>query len=93
MKYKYYNGFAIVLINNKYGFINENEVEICKCKYDMVWDFRDDFARVYLNDKFGFINQDGKEVVPCKYNFLKDKIQLEKYKLKLQRKSKLDIIL
>ena len=34
------NGYAIVWLNNKAGFINEKGEEICPIKYDMLLPFR-----------------------------------------------------
>lgn len=34
------NGYAIVWLNSKAGFINENGKEICPIKYDMLFPFR-----------------------------------------------------
>jgi hypothetical protein len=67
---KYYNGFARVVLNDKYGFINKHGVEICEIKYDMVWYFiKNECAGVKLNNKFGFIDHNGKEICPIKYDW------------------------
>lgn len=62
------NGFAIVELNMKYGFINTDGVEICEIKYDMVWDFNIHFAKVKLNRQWGFIDINGEEICPIKYD-------------------------
>ena len=64
----FYDGLARVKLNNKYGFINKQGVEIIQCQYDWVYSFYEGFAMVKLNNKWGFINQEGKEVIPCKYD-------------------------
>jgi hypothetical protein len=50
------NGFAVVELNEKSGYIDENGSEICECKYDIAWNFENGFAKVKLNDKYGYIN-------------------------------------
>ena len=42
----FYNGFAIVHHDNKFGFVNEAGIEICELKYDRVWKFNEGYAIV-----------------------------------------------
>jgi hypothetical protein len=53
--YKFYNGFAKILLYGKYGFINENCEEICDIKYDSVIEFENGLAGVALNGKWGVV--------------------------------------
>lgn len=62
----YHDGRAKVVLNSKFGFIDENGNEICKIKYDWVADFSEGFARVKLNKKCGLINKEGKEICKVK---------------------------
>lgn len=63
------NGRAIVWLNGKAGFINENGEEICPIKYDMLLNFRDkDYpTRLKLNGMYGLIDRNGVEICPIKY--------------------------
>lgn len=66
------NGFAIVELNGKYGFIDETVKEIVSPKYDYVSNFKNGFAGVGLNGKDGFIDETGKEIAPLKYDYISD---------------------
>ena len=61
-----------VVLDGKWGFIDETGREICPYKYDWVHDFFKGFAQVRLNGKWGYIDETGREVVPCKYNWVDD---------------------
>ncbi len=51
----------------KYGYINENGVEIIKCQYDFGKDFSDGLAAVKSNGKFGFIDKNGSWSISPRY--------------------------
>ena len=57
-----------VVLNGKWGFIDETGREICPCKYDWVYDFCEGLAKVKLNGKWGFIDTSGREICPIKYD-------------------------
>ena len=57
-------GFALVKLDEKNGFIDGTGKEIVPPKYDHVDDFKEGFARVELDGKYGFIDRTGKEVIP-----------------------------
>ena len=61
------NGFVKVKLDGKFGFINEDGVEIISCKYEDACDFSDGLARVQSKKGWGFVNKDGEEIIPCKY--------------------------
>lgn len=65
------DGFAIVELNGKKGFINRQGEEIVSPIYDKVWGFRgDNFATVTKDDKWGLINKKGRVVVELKYEYV-----------------------
>lgn len=78
MKYSYIGGFingiAIVRNNNRYGFlygfVNENVVEICECKYTSVCSFCYGYAKVCKHNKWGFINEKGEQICDCEYSWV-----------------------
>lgn len=51
-----------------WGCINRNGKEIVKCKYELMYPFRDDITFVRKNGKWGCINDNGKEIIPCKFD-------------------------
>ena len=54
--------------NGKYGFINDNGVEIIPCMYDDAKDYIYGFAKVKRNGKWGCVSESCIEVVPCIYD-------------------------
>jgi hypothetical protein len=52
-------GFAVVVLNDKYNFINTDGKIISEQWFDNCYDFHNGFAKVYLNNKGNFINTDG----------------------------------
>jgi hypothetical protein len=77
--YEFINDFALVKLNDNWGFINEKGVEICSIKYDDVLDFENEYARVRLNDKWGVIETNGDEICKIKYDFNEIDYILEQY--------------
>ena len=61
------NGFVKVKLDGKFGFINEDGVEIISCKYEDACDFSDGLARVKSAEGWGFVNENGEEIISCKY--------------------------
>ena len=67
-------GLAVVMKDDKYGYINKKGEEVIKVKlkYYDVRDFREGLAMVSIGNwetsKWGFINKKGKEVVEPKYD-------------------------
>ena len=62
------SGFAIVLLEEKYGLINKSGKEIIKPKYDMIYSFFvKGFNKVKVNNKYGFVNKKGIEIGEIKY--------------------------
>ena len=59
--YSFQEGFAVVKLNNKQSFINENGDLICSGKvwFDFAKAFNNGFATVKLNGRFSFINTKG----------------------------------
>ena len=70
--YMFHDGFAIVELNGKCGFVNTQGVEVIPLKYDDVENFSEGFAPVELNRKWGFVNRKGEELVPLKYDYVWD---------------------
>lgn len=70
-----YERYYVAEFNNKYGFIDENGLNITEIKYDSVHIFKTNLAKVEINGKWGIVDYDGDELIECKY----DKISLPKY--------------
>ena len=54
--------------DGKWGFIDKFGKEVVKCKYDIVYPFRDIVTFVQNDGKWGCINESGKEIIPCQYD-------------------------
>ena len=64
----YSDGFANVMLNRKWGFIDMSGKEVIPLIYDMVGDFSEGLVGVKIDSKWGFINKKGKIVVPTIYD-------------------------
>jgi gliding motility-associated-like protein len=66
------NGYASVLKNNKFSFINQSGKLISAIEFDGVRNFSNHLAAVKKNDQWGFINEKGKVVIPAAYDIVYD---------------------
>lgn len=83
-------GFARVRLNSKWGFIDQNNKELCEIKYNNVGIFDNGFAKFELNNKYGFINEQGIEIIKPVYKYYEaDKI-LNNYIKNQERNLKLN---
>ena len=69
---QYVNGFARVLQNSKFSFINKAGKLIAPVEFEGARNFINHLAAVSKNNKWGFINEAGKIVVPLKYDIAFD---------------------
>ena len=53
------DGFATVMLNDKYNFINTKGQLLSQQWFDSVRNFKEGFASVYLSDKYNFIDIEG----------------------------------
>lgn len=65
-------GVAMVKKNDKYGFINEDGVEVIPCIYNDAHPFNNDIAIVEYNGMYGALNRKGSIVIPFEYMLLAD---------------------
>jgi hypothetical protein len=56
---EYHEGYALVIKDKKYNFVNPKGVFISDKWYDFAWDFTEGFAIVCLNEKWNYIGTDG----------------------------------
>ena len=56
----FYDGYAKVILNDKWNFINRNNKLLSDTWFDWVNNFYNGYAYVMLGDKYNFINQNGK---------------------------------
>src|SRR6478752_3681155 len=61
------DGFAIVQLKKKFGFINRNGVEIIPMQYEDAKDFKEGLAAVKQDGKYAFINTAGTLVTAFEY--------------------------
>lgn len=57
-----------VLMDEKYGFINDAGKVLLNPEYDEIGIFSDGLAYIKKADKYGYINDQIDVVIPCKYN-------------------------
>lgn len=62
------SGLVNVKLNNKYGLISKNGLQVTEIKYDYVATFSEGLSLVALNKKYGYIDGKGKEVIPLIYD-------------------------
>jgi hypothetical protein len=66
------NGFARVLKDDQFSFININGQTISSTFYNGARNFSNHFAAVQQNEKWGFINEVGQLIVPSVYDLVYD---------------------
>jgi hypothetical protein len=62
------DGFAVVELNKKYGYLKPDGTYLIEPKFDETWGFENGFARVKLNGKWGFIKPDGTYFIEPKFD-------------------------
>ena len=68
----YVNGYARVLQNNKFSFINKAGNVIRPVEFEGVRNFNNHLAAVNKNDKWGFINEEGIVIIPIAFDTVFD---------------------
>ena len=68
----YINGFARVLKNNHFSFINKAGNLVTPAEFDGARNFSNHLAAVQKNNKWGFIDETGKVIVPLQYDIVFD---------------------
>jgi len=68
----YVNGFARVLQNKKFSFINKSGALISPVAFDGARNFVRHLAAVNKNGKWGFIDESGKIIIPLQYEIVFD---------------------
>lgn len=66
----FYDGYARVMVNGKWGFIDTNFNFVVNAKYDFASDYREGFAYVWLENKVMIINK--KQEIIWTYQFDKE---------------------
>jgi len=61
-------GLRMIILNGKWGYIDDIGKEIVPPKYEDQWDFSEDgLSKVKLGGKWGYVDKAGQEVIPPKY--------------------------
>ena len=66
------NGYARVLLKNKFSFVNTKGDPIAPVEFDAARNFSNKLAAVNKNSKWGFINESGKVIIPFQYEIVFD---------------------
>lgn len=61
-------GFAAVLKNEKWGFVNVKGKTVIPCSYEEALSFSEGLAAVKQNGEWGYIDKNGETVIPCQYD-------------------------
>lgn len=64
----FYQGYADVSRNGKWGRINKRGDLVIPIQYDYIDAFSDGIARVRINDKWGYVDSAGSEITSIKYD-------------------------
>lgn len=65
---KFYNNRALVKVNGKWGYIDENNVEVITPQYDDAFPFyEENFAIVKLNEQWSGIDKNGVAILQYEY--------------------------
>jgi len=67
--FEFSTGLAIVVKNNKYGFIDRTGKLIIPLAYDNLNSFYNGLARFSINNKYGYLSTKGNKVIPAIYFF------------------------
>jgi hypothetical protein len=87
----FYNGYALIKFNDKFGILNDENIQICEIKYETIWYDKDiDLFLVRLNIKYGFIDTSGNLVIEIKYAFDEINNILKQYLKNKERNLKLN---
>lgn len=70
--YIYDDRLRVCDIDDKWGYVDINGVEVIPTQYTAAGDFSEKLARVQKDEKWGFIDTDGNTVIPIKYNGARD---------------------
>lgn len=66
------NGFALVWLNHKWGFVDALGSPAIKADYEMARNFKNNLAAAKQNSKWGFINEKGNTIIPFEYDIVFD---------------------
>jgi len=69
---QFVNGYARVLLNNKFSFVNNRGNLICPVDLESARNFSNKLAAVKKEGKWGFINESGKPILPFNYDIVFD---------------------
>ncbi|CAM4108017.1 WG repeat-containing protein [Saccharibacillus endophyticus] len=61
-------GYAVVMLRQKWGFIDKQGNPLTGFVYDAARDFVEGKAAVMRGDRWGFIDKDGNEIIPPQYD-------------------------
>ncbi|MDB5221869.1 MAG: repeat-containing protein [Chitinophagaceae bacterium] len=67
-KYPYHEGLAMVKSNNKYGFVDANNIEVIPLIFDDGIGFINGLSEMKYKGKYGFINSFGNIIIPFIYD-------------------------
>jgi hypothetical protein len=63
-------GIAITKLNDKFGIVNAQGVEILSARYEAIHPFQNGYAAIKLHGKWSFINKQGKKITNFQYDWV-----------------------
>lgn len=66
----YQEGVALTQLDNQYGLVNKQGLEISRTMFQQIRLFENGYAAAQKNGKWGFINKQGKKTVDFRYDWV-----------------------
>ena len=66
---EYYNKLALVMKDNKWGYIDQYGEIAIPLEYDVANNFTNKYTKVKKDGKWGYINTEGQEIIPIEYYY------------------------
>lgn len=66
----YQEGLAITKLDDKYGLVNKQGLEVCLPQFQDIHLFENGYAAVQKHDKWTFINKQGKKITTFRYDWV-----------------------
>ena len=71
---EYYNKLALVMKDNKWGYIDQYGEEVIQLQYDVANNFTNKYAKVKKDGKWGYINLNGEAIIPIEYYYCSEPV-------------------
>jgi serine/threonine protein kinase len=93
LAHNFTEGLAVVGLNSKWGYIDNQGNEVIPLIYDHAFHFSEGLALVRKGPFYGYIDMSGEEIIPCKYalgNAFSDGLAAVKYSMEYESSGYID---